>query len=220
MTKNTEKIVVTATKDQLPNIVSIHKAAFPGFFMTELGHLFLKLYYKLVIKYANGILLIAQEDDNIIGFAAGFLKPQEFNDLLKKNKFLIGITIFPILLFKPWLIYRLLRNAKKITNRLPENGLIQSELASLAVHPEHSGNGYGKALVKKFITISKQLGAQDIYLTTDAENNKAVNQFYQDLGFQLSRRFNSTPGRIINEYHFFMYTGNQGKANNSQKCLQ
>ena len=49
-----------AKETDLPGIVAIHRAAFSDFFLTKLGPAFLYRYYKLVLGYRSGILLVSE----------------------------------------------------------------------------------------------------------------------------------------------------------------
>ena len=73
-------------------------------------------------------------------------------------------------------------------------------LMSIAVHPECQGQGIGKQLVNAFLEEAHQCGADYVNLTTDAENNDAVNIFYQSIGFNKYRTFTTPEKRIMNEY--------------------
>jgi GNAT superfamily N-acetyltransferase len=68
------------------------------------------------------------------------------------------------------------------------------------VAPEAGGNGVGKVLIAEFLCQARRLRAHCVYLTTDADGNDAVNEFYRDVGFQHTRRFLQRKGRWMNEY--------------------
>jgi len=196
------KIKEASYKD-IYRIVEIHRKAFPNFFLTLLGDEFLKEYYELVLTYDKGIFLVAEKDGCLLGFAAGFLEPQNFYKLFKKYKLRLGLKIISALIKRPRLVSRIFANFRRV-NRLSNDGNIdRSELASIAVDPAFSGQGIGKLLVKSFIDSSKKLGAKFVYLTTDAKNNDAVNYFYLSMGFKLYKTFMAAPDRAMNEYRYY-----------------
>ena len=71
-----------------------------------------------------------------------------------------------------------LRGGDKASRKGPKS----SELASIGVDPQVSKRGIG-GLVAAFLAESKRRGADEVYLTTDAEGNERVNVFYERLGF-------------------------------------
>jgi ribosomal protein S18 acetylase RimI-like enzyme len=75
-----------------------------------------------------------------------------------------------------------------------------SELSSIAVAPEASGNGLGKTLVEAFLAKSWSMDAQCVYLTTDADGNDHANALYRETGFEHVRLFVQRKGRWMNEY--------------------
>lgn len=189
--------------DDIDRVVEIHKKAFPDFFMTELGPNFLKKYYKLVLSYHKSIFLVVERDGYIIGFVAGFLEPFIFYKFLKKHKISFGLTIIPVLFKKPRLISKIFANFRRVNRLSNEENIKVSELASIAVDPSYAGQGWGKLLIKSFLENSKKLGAEFVYLTTDAKNNDAVNYFYQSIGFELYKTFITASNRAMNEYRYY-----------------
>ena len=71
---------------------------------------------------------------------------------------------------------------------------------SIAVSPEFQGRGIGKQLVEAFCQELAARGEPAVCLTTDRDDNEAVNRFYQRLNFQLARSFITPEGRAMNEY--------------------
>jgi len=196
------KIKEASYKD-ICRIVEIHRKAFPNFFLTGLGDEFLKEYYELVLSYDKSIFLVAERDDCPLGFAAGFLEPPKFYKLLKKYKLRLGLRIISVLIKRPRLISRIFANFRRVNRLSNDCNIERSELASIAVDPAFSGQGIGKLLIKSFLESSKKLGAEFVYLTTDAKNNDAVNYFYLSMGFKLYKTFMAAPDRAMNEYRYY-----------------
>jgi ribosomal protein S18 acetylase RimI-like enzyme len=71
---------------------------------------------------------------------------------------------------------------------------------SVAVAPEAQGQRMGQVLVKAFLEEAVRRGLKHVDLTTDKNNNDSVNQFYQRMGFRVSRTFVTPEGREMNEY--------------------
>ena len=85
------------SKEDIVTVVQIHQDAFDGFFLTELGSDFLKLYYESVSENVRGILLGCYKDSQLVGFCAATTLSQGFNKKLVldniKSFFLYGFVI-------------------------------------------------------------------------------------------------------------------------------
>ncbi|MBN2290860.1 MAG: GNAT family N-acetyltransferase [Pirellulales bacterium] len=189
-------LIEAATRRNIREIAAIHVDAFPGHFLTQLGQPFLLHYYRLVIEYPLGILLSAKSSTGTVcGFASGFLNPPAFYSLFQQKRLRFGLCIVLPILFRPWLVQRLIHNRNRVirTSLEEQDQHHLVELSSIAIHKKHRGQGHGKLLMDAFCHCAGQLGATTIYLTTDAENNDQVNNFYKRLGFS-RERFCDAPG--------------------------
>ena len=182
-------------------IVSVHLAAFPGFFMAQLGPRFLREYYRCVLDYPRGILLTEEGEEGCIGFVAGFLDPPSFYGELKRRRVRLGLAACAGIVTRPQRLVTLLANYHLARGRAQDAHVPgTAELSSLAVRPDSAGRGVGSRLVKRFLTAAGSMGAARVALTTDADRNDAVNSFYRRLGFTCSRTFEARRGRMLNEY--------------------
>ena len=73
-------------------------------------------------------------------------------------------------------------------------------LSSIGVDPAWSGRGIGQGLLEAYVAEARKHGLKAFTLTTDADDNDAVNQFYRKVGFYLSRTFTQRDQRRMNEY--------------------
>ena len=161
---------------------AIHRAAFPRSLTTRLGDRFLADYYIRVLGSPSGVAYLAEQDQEPLGFAVGFVDPATFYENMRRKKWEVARSMAMGLLKKPWLI------APVITNFLwagkaKHEGADSCELASIAVIPKTSGSGIGRALLDSFVAGAAQTGAKRVSLTTDAENNSRVRRFYEKYGF-------------------------------------
>jgi ribosomal protein S18 acetylase RimI-like enzyme len=194
------RVVRKAIESDLPGIVSIHQKAFSHFFLTRLGGEFLKNYYGLVLNYRAGIMLVSEEQGVLEGFACGFVDPADFYQLMWRSRRTFARPVLSALVRHPSLATKVLYGVHRIQTPASELPLHSCELSSIAVAPEMSGNGLGKALMQSFLAQARSMDAKCVYLTTDADGNDAANAFYQDVGFQRTRRFLQRKGRWMNEY--------------------
>jgi ribosomal protein S18 acetylase RimI-like enzyme len=200
-------IVRLATPMDLPEIVRVHQAAFPGFFLTQLGPTFLREYYRTVCDFEDGIALLACTKSGVAeGFVAGFVRPAAFYQLLRSRRVRLGVAAMPALLRRPTLLPRLLRNGRRAadSSRGPQADR-ESELASIGVAPTGQGKGIGRALVAAFIEHSRARGADRVSLTTDVRDNESVNRFYQTLGFHVAG-VETVGERLMNRYELPLRT--------------
>jgi hypothetical protein len=79
-------MIIKANYNHINSIVDIHLNSFKDFFMTKLGKKFLKIYYKSILNYEHGVILVGINNGKIVGFAAGFIYPDKFYSNLKKIK--------------------------------------------------------------------------------------------------------------------------------------
>jgi ribosomal protein S18 acetylase RimI-like enzyme len=193
-------VVRQATASDVPGIVTIHQRAFSHSFLTRLGGEFLGNYYSLVLNYSAGIILVAEGPNVLEGFVCGFVDPAEFYQLMWRSRRTFARPVLSKLVRHPSLATRVLYGVQRIQTPATEWPARSCELSSIAVAPEKSGNGLGKALMRAFLAKARSMEAQCVYLTTDAEGNDAANAFYRDVGFQHARRFLQRKGRWMNEY--------------------
>ncbi len=198
-------LIRKATKHDLSNIVKVHQAAFPYFFMTQLGESFLIEYYRIILRYEKGILLVYENDNQIIGFVSGFVEPDMFYNFLRNRRWVLGIKVVWSVLKRPGLFKRVLASYGR-TGDGREKIANVCELSSVAVLPGQSGYGIGQELVRSFLNQAEAFKASMVYLYTDANNNNRVNQFYSNLGFIRERNFIAPIDRVMIEYRYFLGT--------------
>jgi ribosomal protein S18 acetylase RimI-like enzyme len=178
--------------------------AFSGFFLTDLGAPFLRQYYRTVVAYPFGILLVAEFEGDVVGFAAGFADPSSFYRLLCRRAWLFGPSLWWGCLRRPSLVSAIVKRALVVvTSRSRETkvaDVVACELSSIAVSPTAAGRGIGRQLLEAFVNRACKIGAGYVRLTTDAVGNSGGNRFYTSAGFTLRQRIESIDGRVMNEY--------------------
>ncbi|MDP4164926.1 MAG: GNAT family N-acetyltransferase [Bacillota bacterium] len=186
-------------KDDVPNVVRVHLAGFQGFFLTFLGPAFLGELYKGTLIDPSGIGFVAEYEEGICGFVTGTTYLSGFYKRLLRNRWwrFALASVLPVLK-RPSIIPRLLRALSMPEKVNKKDG--SGTLMSLAVLPEHQGSGIGKILVNAFFDEAMKRGCKKIFLTSDRDNNDAINLFYQNLGFSIVRQYMTPEGRNMNEY--------------------
>ena len=186
--------------DDVATVVGIHLASFAGFFLSFLGPRFLSLFYSGLCSAQEGIAFVYLNDSGTpTGFVAGTSNPRGFySRLLKRDglKFAFA-SIIPVLK-KPSVIGRVARAVFHASDNPIGDDV--AGLFSIGVLPELQGTGAGKKLVQAFLEEAKARGCNKVFLTTDRDNNEAVNTFYSKLGFSITRHYVTPEGRRMNEY--------------------
>lgn len=188
------------TKQHVRQVVTVHVASFPGFFLSFLGPQFLSIFYSAVRSAPEGIAFVYLNDAGIpSGFVAGTSNPRGFyTRLLKRHWFRFALAAIPSVLRKPSIVSRVARAVSH-----PSDNPVGDDVAglfSVGVLPELQGTGAGKKLMQAFLEEAKLRGCKRVVLTTDQENNDAVNAFYIRHGFSVERRYVTPEGRKMNEY--------------------
>lgn len=189
-------------KEILEDVITIHLAAFKGFFLTFLGRGFLRQLYRSYCDHeSSGVLAAYFEDRGLIGFLAysGNLSGL-YKFMLKKRFVPFAWYSFLAFLRNPKIFTRMLSAFLKPRESKRKEAYV--ELASIAVHPDVKSNGIGSKLIERLKEIVDFTQYSYIALETDAENNEAANHFYKKNGFVLERVYVTGEGRKMNEYRY------------------
>lgn len=185
-----------ASIHDVEEIVCIHMAAFPDFFLTSLGTGFLKLYYSTFIKSGDGVVYCAVKNDRMVGFSASSFVSRGFNArLIKKNLVRYGGEALKQAFIHPRALIRLIKNLNKETKdpSVQDEGLY-AELYSIAILPECQGQGIGRLLLSVTESGVRDFNSQ-MSLTTDYYNNDNALAFYRALGYREYYDFVTYPNR-------------------------
>jgi len=190
-------------QNHIGSVVEVHLRSFPSFFLTFLGERFLQLLYQGIVTCTNGIGYVWTENGHVVGFVAGTTAPAGFyRRLLLTLWWQFGWAALGAAIRRPTIIPRLLR-AFLYPSRTSAS-LDAATLMSIAVDPTAQGQGVGRRLVVAFLDEARRCGARRVNLTTDREDNEAVNRFYQRLGFTCVQSYTTPEGRAMNEYEILL----------------
>ena len=187
-------LVRRASIEDIEKIVSIHIEAFNGFFLTQLGGRFLKLYYSAFLQSPKGIILCALVDNCVVGFSACSTISRGFNrSLIVSRPFGFLWEGLKALIVSPKSVIRLVLNLNKRDKSMDDSGMY-AELYSLAVIPAFHNQGIGGYLLNVTET-QVSVYNQQISLTTDFYDNDDVIGFYHNMGYSDLYYFKSFPNR-------------------------
>lgn len=185
-------IIREAVLDDLEQLVDVHFSAFSGFFLTSLGRNFLIQYYKIYIKYSH-IAFVAEVDNSIEGFVVGSNSSVDFYNDLKKEAvcFFIPIlmNIVNIHLFrKIWSRFFSIFLKRKVNNSIKAYENL-NELTSIGVNQNDKNRGLGSKLLAEYEDYCIRNNISGITLTTDADDNDKVLNFYKKFGYSIDQQF-------------------------------
>lgn len=168
----------------LRSVALVHRDAFRGFFLDQMGVPFLRQYYASILAYDRPVAVVAVSGEGkIIGFAAGFHSPADFYRHFRSRRLgLLPATLIAVLR-KPSLMGRILANSRRVSTPAQAEAHV-CELASIGVSGR--GAGVGSDLLEAFCSEAFASGAQRVRLSTDADDNEATRTFYERRNFTLT----------------------------------
>ncbi|PFG17470.1 acetyltransferase (GNAT) family protein [Propionicimonas paludicola] len=181
-------------------LAELHRRAFPTFFLSSLGVGFLEQFYRGFVGDPTAAVVVARnKHGRIVGAVVGTTRPERFfRRLLLRRLFPFMMVSALAVLRRPSIAGRLFAAV-----RYRGDGPAQSEgglLSSICVDPDLRGGGIGRSLLAVWELEAKSRGASVAFLTTDAVDNEAVNQFYLRCGWELLDDFVTSRGRRMNRY--------------------
>jgi ribosomal protein S18 acetylase RimI-like enzyme len=190
-----------ARVEDLPSIVDLHMRAFPGFFLSTLGHRFLLEVYRGFLNDSHGRIFVAETDGTVVGFVAGTLAPDSFfRNLLLCRWFVFAWSASGAILRRPRATIPRLLSALRYRGERPSRLESAALLSSIAVEPDSNGLGIGKMLLTAYREEARVEGRRYVYLTTDRNANEAVNRFYLRHSFAAESEIHRPDGRTMVRY--------------------
>lgn len=188
----------------IPRLAAIHREAFSGFFLAQLGEGFLREFYRGFLADPSAIAVVARRAGSgggqPIGIAVGTVEPAGFyGRLLRRRWHGFARAAAGTAVRRPATIPRLLRAVAyrgDAPERLPDAALF----ASMCVDPAAGGGGIGARLSQAWSLRAQALGARRAYLTTDRDDNEAVNRHHQRHGWRIESTYTTPEGRRMNRY--------------------
>lgn len=166
-----------ARPSDLPTVAALHTEGIDTGFLTRLGPRLLRVLYRSLTSYRDGILLVADDGCGPRGFVAGVTStPRFYRYFVTRWGVRALIAAFPWL-FRP----EVLRRAWE-TLRYPGQGGVDAELLSMAVAPGGRGCGLGTRLGEALLEEFRRRGIEQAKVVVGADNRIAGN-LYRKLGF-------------------------------------
>lgn len=187
------------TAGDIDAVAELHREAFPSFFLTDLGFRALSELYRGMLDDPSGITLVAYRGGQVVGVAAGSIRPSGFyRRMLVRRWWRFATALVPDFIRRPQLIWRLAWRLRSATSN--SSDVQQASLLSLAVAQSARRQSVGRHLVRSFLAESLRRGARRVNLTTDADNNEQTIVFYEKLGFRRRATLLTRENRRLHEY--------------------
>jgi ribosomal protein S18 acetylase RimI-like enzyme len=188
------------TRADVKPLAQLHRKAFPHFFLSELGEPFLIQFYRGFLTDETGVSVVARSaDGSVLGCAVGTTEPARFfARLVRRHWAGFALASARASLTDPAKAPRLLRALRYRGGAKAES--MGALLSSICVDPLYERQGLGRSLLDAWIREVAARGVDAASLSTDADNNDAVNAFYRSQGWQLADTYATPEGRLMNHY--------------------
>ena len=177
----------------------------PDGFMHQLGIIFLKTYYSILLNERKSVIVLAEDKNGFVhGFSSGTLAAEEHLLVLKKNRIKLLISSIPALLLSPKLIFKLLARDRYVNgseNSIKFGVTMGSRCEYWAWRPEHKNLSMSIHLFNTWRKIIFDLGSNSIKGEVDLKN-KYIFKMHKILGANVVGQLNLPDGRerVIIEY--------------------
>ena len=172
----------------------------PTAFLPKLGVGFLTEYHRILLSEANSFALCAENDEGkVVGFVCGTLDAAEHMEALKKNKLRLLLVSLPALMRKPSLVKQVILRMKAPS--AASAGTDQATafvvlsgcwLASWGWLPTDRSGGQALQLLRKWLELSKSLGAVEVWHEVDRE---VVSKVHRMMGSKIVTEIVTPDGR-------------------------
>ncbi len=186
----------------VPALAAMHRRAFGGFFLAQLGEPFLREFYRGFLSDSSSITVVGRDggaDGALLGVAVGTLASESFyGRLLRRRWHRFAVAGARAAIRDPRVVGRLIQAVRFRGDTPP--GLDAALFASMCVEPAAAGRGVGHLLANGWADEATRLGAERGYLTTDRDDNDAVNRFHARHGWHIESQYQTPQGRRMNRY--------------------
>lgn len=173
-----------ASPEDAPAISQLHRRRIETGFLSSLGPGFLRLLYQALIHSTHGSVIVAESEDEVVGFIAGTADTNAFyREFLRRHVLGALLRLVPALFrVSTWRrIWETLRYGG-------DGGEVSAELLSMAVAPGVSRSGLGQQLVRALLHWAEEEGMGEMKVVVGADNAAAIT-LYCKMGFGTPRPY-------------------------------
>ncbi len=189
---------MSTKRDDYRCVAKLHAQSIDQGFLSTLGPRFLALLYRAIDESPDSVLILAREDDQVVGFVAGTLDMGPvYRGLLRHWPALI-LSLAPSLLIpgRLWRMIEILRHTRRSKDRqagqaagtpalaaMPAaaSAWPEAELLSIAVDPAFRGQGHAEALYAALKAFFASRGVESFRIVVGAPLAPA-HRFYRRMG--------------------------------------
>ena len=188
-------------KELINEIATIHIRTFKHFFLTFMNRGFLRQMYRSYCEHEQSELLVAMDGEKPVGFLAYSMDLSGlYKYMLRHHLISFGWYSFLAFLRRPSIFLKLFGAFKKPNQAERSDQYVK--LSSIGVDPDCKSEGIGSKMIDEMKSRVDFSRYDYIALETDAQDNDAVNSFYQKNEFALAYDFVTPEGRQMNEYRY------------------
>jgi ribosomal protein S18 acetylase RimI-like enzyme len=195
MTRGTE--IRTVDTQELSLVAVIHSRALPDDFLPSLGLDFLqKLYYPAAMNSTNGATLVAQHEDQVVGFVTiAWDSPRFTRDVIGERYLQFGGYALRALFFRPVVLLRSFEVLWSALYSKPDP--IKAEIVFIAVSPEFQRQRIGRQLVSAAVQSLRE-HHEPVCRTKTLASNGGVIKMYETMGWRVRDRFRLIGREYVN----------------------
>ena len=177
-------VVRPASPADAPAMARLHRRGLPDAFLPTLGPAFLVRLYRALAADPAAVVLVAEDDGEVVGFAAGVPSVRAFYRRFLARHGLPAVAAALPHLVRPGVMRRALETASYGggAEEVPD-----AELLSIAVDQRLRSRCAGTALVEGILRGLRRRGAGGVKVVV-AGDNAAGNRLYERTGFRLAGR--------------------------------
>lgn len=169
---------------------TLHASEISEGFLSSLGSPFLARLYRRVVRSPQSFLLVARDDETVVGFIAGSEDVRVlYRSFLRHDAIAASITALPRLLRSWRRVLETLRYGSGAESQpVPgDRALPSAELLAIAVAPAARGHGAGRLLVEALTNEFQRRGIAAVRVVVGADNDSAIS-LYERCGFTKTAR--------------------------------
>lgn len=167
-------------RDVYQQVAQLHARCIDQGFLSSLGVPFLALLYESIDSNNSSVLLIAREDDQVVGFVSGAENMVAIYRQLLRRWPRLFVAMLPALKSptKLWKIIEILLLSRKVK---PFPDLPNAELLSIAVRHDCRMNGYAQKLYNQLVEHFRMRNVESFRIVVGT-NLVAAQNFYLKMG--------------------------------------
>jgi len=181
-----------ATKKDSIQIAKIHKEEIDQEFLSQLGVKFLSLLYESMISSTNAFVVIAKNNNKIVGFISGADNTKKFGHYFYKKYFIKTFFILVPKLLQFSTLKKILETARyskkaeyesRNSDKIEKKELPSAELLVIAVKKEFHGRKIAQKMFDFFVNEMKNRKIKQFKVVVGENLLRAIG-FYKKMGFK------------------------------------